>query len=64
MKDEEILRKRYCKEFKRSYNKKTPNKACAGQVGTARLFEHFSGFKFFLLPNIVHVRPAASNAHR
>ena len=37
-------------------------------LGTARracrIFEHFSGFGFFLLPSIVHTRPHAGNAHR
>ena len=29
-----------------------------------RIFEHFSGFEFSLLPNRVHARPSASNANR
>ena len=40
------------------------NKACTGQVGTVRLFKHFTGFEFFLLPNRIHARPSASNASR
>jgi len=42
------------------------------QVGFVAIFEYFSldsppgqaGFEFFLLPNIVHARPHASNANR
>ena len=30
------------------------NKACTGQVGFVAIFKYFSGFEFFLLPNIVH----------
>jgi hypothetical protein len=30
----------------------------AGDSGA--IFKHFSGFEFFLLPNIVHARPSAS----
>jgi len=33
-------------------------------VGFCGIFEHFSGFEFFLLPNIVHARPHAGNANR
>jgi len=40
------------------------NKACTRQVGVCAVYEHFSGFKFFLLPNIVHARPLAGNANR
>ena len=40
------------------------NKACTGRWGFCRIFKHFSGFEFFLLPNIVHARPPASNANR
>ena len=29
------------------YDKKTPNKACTGLVGTVRLFEHFQRPKHF-----------------
>ncbi len=28
------------------------------------IFKHFSGFMFFLLPNLVRARPSASNANR
>jgi hypothetical protein len=28
------------------------------------IFEHFSGFEFFLLSNIIHARPHATNANR
>jgi len=28
-------------------------------VGVCAIYEHFSGFKFFLLPNIVYARPLA-----
>jgi hypothetical protein len=28
-------------------------------LGILRLFKHFSGFKFFLLPSRVHARPSA-----
>ena len=41
-----------------------PNTACTGRRGFCDVFEPFSGFEFSLLPNIVHVRPAASNASR
>jgi hypothetical protein len=40
------------------------NKACTGRWGFGGFFEQFSGFGFFLLPNIVHARPSASNANR
>lgn len=40
------------------------NKACTGQVGFVATFRHFSGFRFFLFPSIVHARPPASNANR
>ena len=50
-----------------------PQRPCAG-VGDGRsgllprpivaIFEHFSGFEFFLLPNRVHARPLAANANR
>jgi len=33
-------------------------------VGFCGIFEHFSGFEFFLLPNRVHARPHAGNANR
>jgi hypothetical protein len=33
-------------------------------VGFCGIFEHFSGFEFFLLPSIVHARPHAGNANR
>jgi hypothetical protein len=42
----------------------TANKACTGRLGFCGIFEHFSGFEFFLLSSIVHARPAASNANR
>jgi hypothetical protein len=38
--------------------KKAPNKACTGRWGTVRLFEYFSGFGFFLLPNRATPAPA------
>jgi len=41
-----------------------PNKACSGRVGFCRIFKHFSGFGFFLLPNLIHARPHATNANR
>jgi hypothetical protein len=41
-----------------------PNKACTGRWGTVRLFEHFSGFEFFLVSNRVHAHPHAGNANR
>jgi len=41
-----------------------PNKACTGRWGFCGIFKHFSGFGFFLLPNIIHARPSASNASR
>ena len=41
-----------------------PNKACTGRWGFCGIFEHFSGFEFFLLPSRVHARPTASNANR
>jgi hypothetical protein len=41
-----------------------PNTACSGQVGTRRIFKHFSSFGFFLLPNRIHARPPAGNASR
>src|SRR3990172_9386413 len=34
-------------------SKTPPNTACTGQVGFVAIFEHFSGFEFFLLPNLV-----------
>ena len=33
---------------------------CTGLVGTVRLFKHFSGFEFFLLPSRIHARPHAA----
>jgi hypothetical protein len=33
-------------------------------VGFCGIFRHFSGFKFFLLPSIVHAHPHAGNANR
>jgi hypothetical protein len=33
-------------------------------LGILPHFQAFSGFEFFLLPNIVHARPSASNASR
>ena len=47
-----------------SKNQKRANTACSGLVGTVRIFEHFSGFQFFLLPSIIHARPPTTNAHR
>ncbi len=41
-----------------------PNTACTGRWGFCAIFEQFSGFEFFLLPNRVHARPSASNANR
>jgi len=41
-----------------------PNTACTGRWGFCGIFEHFSGFEFFLLPNRIHARPSASNANR
>jgi hypothetical protein len=35
----------------------SPNKACTGQVGFVAIFEHYSGFEFFLLPSRVSVPP-------
>jgi hypothetical protein len=32
--------------------------------GILRVFGHFSGFEFFLLPDLIHARPAATNASR
>ncbi len=40
------------------------NIASTGQVGLVDIFEHFSGFKFILLTNIVHARPLAGNVNR
>jgi hypothetical protein len=40
------------------------NKVCTGRWGFCRIFKHFSGFEFSLLPNRVHARPSASNANR
>jgi len=37
---------------------------CTGRWGFCGIFEHFSGFEFFLLPSRVHARPSASNANR
>jgi len=44
--------------------KTAANKACSGQVGFVAVFKHFSGFGFFLLPNIISARPLATNASR
>ena len=33
---------------------------CSGRVGVGAVFEHFSGFEFFLLPNRVHAHLSAS----
>jgi len=33
-------------------------------VGLGAVYKHFSGFGFFLLPNIVHAHPHATNANR
>jgi hypothetical protein len=33
-------------------------------VGFCGIFEHFSGFEFFLLPSRIHARPHAGNANR
>jgi hypothetical protein len=49
-----------------------PNTAYTGHIrfaqcrlrGFVAVFEHFSGFEFSLFPDIVHTRPAASNANR
>lgn len=35
-------------------NTKTPNIACPGGRRLIAVFKHFSVFRFFLLPNIVH----------
>jgi hypothetical protein len=32
---------------------------CTGRWGFCRIFKHFSGFEFFLLPNRIHARPGA-----
>jgi len=32
---------------------------CTGRWGFCRIFKHFSGFGFFLLPSRVHARPSA-----
>jgi len=37
---------------------------CTGRWGFCRIFEHFSDFEFFLLPNRVHARPKSANANR
>ncbi len=37
---------------------------CSGRVGFCCIFKYFSGFEFFLLPNIVHARPAAAPLDR
>ena len=46
------------------FNYARANKACTGRWGFCRIFEYFSGFEFFLLPNRVHARLPASNANR
>jgi hypothetical protein len=46
------------------YIQPPPNKACTGRVGILRLFKQFPHFEFFLLSNIVHAHPPASNANR
>ncbi len=54
-----------CPIFHCCYSQKPqPNKACTGRWGVCGIFEHFSGFEFFLLPSRVHTRPSASNASR
>ena len=47
-------------------NQMRANTACTGGRGFVAVFKHFGsrGFEFILLPIIVHVRPAASNANR
>jgi disulfide bond formation protein DsbB len=44
--------------------KNAPNKACIRRVGVCAIYKHFSGFRFFLLPNIVHARQKSANANR
>ena len=46
------------------HGKKRANKVCSGRVGFVAIFKHFSGFEFFLLSNIFHARPHATNANR
>ena len=41
-----------------------PNTACTGHWGVCRIFKHFSGFEFFLLPNIVHARLLSTSTNR
>jgi hypothetical protein len=33
-------------------------------VGSLRVFQAFSGFRFFLLPSLLPLRPTAGNANR
>src|SRR6266508_5787679 len=47
-----------------SWSGTPPNKACTRQVGLCAFFKFYSGFKFFPLPNRIHARPLAGNAHR
>ena len=52
---------------KRSISKNVPDcnpvglrfHANTGRWGFCAIYKHFSGFEFFLLPNIVHARPSA-----
>jgi hypothetical protein len=46
------------------YIPQAPNKACTGRWRFCRIFKHFPGFEFSLLPSRVHTRPSASNASR
>jgi hypothetical protein len=41
-----------------------PNKTCSRLAGFCAVFEHFSGFGFFLLSKRIHARPPAANANR
>jgi len=44
--------------------KEPPNKACSGFLGVCAIYEHFSGFEFFLLSGIFPARPKSANANR
>lgn len=54
-----ILQKswRECSTKKIGFWLHAPNTACTGRRGFVTVFEHSSGFEFFLLPNIVHAPP-------
>jgi hypothetical protein len=47
-----------------SYSKRRQKTGRTGRRRFSGIFEHFSGFEFFLFPNIVHARPTASNTDR